>query len=119
MAAPISSFAVQAVSTGAASDATLVAAVTGTTLYVQKLRVNFITVANGKKSTIQDTNSSPKVLAVVNSLTVAAAINIGEQMIFDFGKRGFKCTADKGLRVTDEGSGCVVNVIAEGYKVIA
>lgn len=115
--ATLKRFSAQAVSTGAATDATLVAAVTGVTIYVTKLFVNVITHANAKKTTIQDTNSSPVVVAVINDLTVASGTQGNNQFVFDFGRRGFKLTADKGLRVTDEAAGCVCNVVAEGYTV--
>lgn len=101
---------------GTLNDATLVAlkaAVTGKTIYVQKITLSIVTHANAKFVAVQDDTGTPIVLAKHNDLTAAAGVP--SVVTWDFGKRGLACGSAKALNCVSEASGVAGKVYAEGY----
>lgn len=104
------------VTTGAATTVDIKAPDAATDfVYVTFLSVQITTHANGKSTTIQDSNGSPVVIAVINDLTVASGINQGQPFVYSF-PRGFKLTVGKKLQALDSAAGCVCSVYAEGFQ---
>lgn len=87
------------------------------TIYVQRIVWSITTHVNAKSLTIQDSNSSPKIIANHQDVTATA----GQQDVFvwDFGPRGVPLTEGKSLQYVANagGSGSVGIVHIEGYQV--
>jgi hypothetical protein len=82
-------------------------------IFVQKITVAFVTHADGKTITFQDTAGTPVVIGVINDKTAAAGVP--DVVTFDFGPHGTALTVDKGFDVVVASSGSAARVHVEGY----
>ena len=86
------------------------------TIYIQRIVLSYTTHAAGKVFTIQDDNSSPKVIA--NRADLAAAAGVPDVQEWNFGPFGMPLTAGKNLAhvVNTGGTGFVGVAHIEGYQ---
>ncbi len=95
----------------------LVAGRTNYTVMVQKITVFYVTHANAKTITFQDTAGSPVPLGTLNDFTAGAGVS--DKIEIDFGPHGIAIASGKGFDVAGSSSGPVANVHAEGYMKLA
>lgn len=91
----------------------LAVARTNFTFYVQKITVFYVTHANAKTITFQDTTGTPVVLGTLNDFTAAAGVP--DVVNINFGPHGTALAAGQGFDVKGSTSGPVANVHIEGY----
>ena len=86
------------------------------TIFVQRIVLSITTHANGKVFTVQDDNTSPKIIA--NRVDLTAAAGVPDCIVWDFGPIGIALTAGKNLDYVagTGGSGLVGVVHIEGYQ---
>ena len=108
-----SPFFADALVNGDATVHHLMAARTNFQVYVQKITVFYVTHANAKTISFQDTTGTPIVLGTLNDLTAAAGVPDAVEL--SFGPHGIALAIDKGFDVVGSVSGPVANVHVEGY----
>lgn len=88
------------------------------TLYVQRCVVSIQTHVDGKVFTLQDDNSTPKVLCSFLDDAEGDTTWGGDHKVFDFGPAGIPCTEGKSLEylANTGGSGFVGKAHIEGYQ---
>lgn len=90
-----------------------VVARTNFAIYIQKITTSFVTHANAKTITYQDTANTPVVIGAINDLTAAAGVP--DVVTHDFGPHGTALTVSKGFDIVVASSGPVARVHVEGY----
>ncbi len=98
-----------AVVAGSAGAAAIIAAVTGFTVWIQKV-VIVITTDAAQTITVQDTAGTP-----IHVLEIPASAGDGSVHTVDFGARGYALTADKGLDISGTAGPAYAYVI-EAYQ---
>jgi len=93
---------------GADPSATIIAAKTNYTIYVTSISLA-VTTDNAATQTIQDTASTPVVIAKSK-----ASPGLGP-ILWEFGEDGTPLTADKGLALAASGAGLAGRLHVEGY----
>jgi hypothetical protein len=96
------------VAAASAGQAGVIAAVTGHTVYVQRIVVAILTSA-AQTITFRDTAGSPVSIAII-----PASAAVGTIYNFDFGARGVALTAEKGLDISGT-AGPAYTVSVEAY----
>jgi hypothetical protein len=113
-------FAINTAYDGSAIATTALKTVRGAnhTIYVQKIVLSITTHVDGKIFSIQDDNSSPKIIAYKLDDAEADGTYGNDVIVWDFGSEGMPLTAGKSLHhlANTSGSGFVGVAHIEGYE---
>lgn len=87
----------------------LIAAITGETIYVQRITLG-VTTDNAATQLFEDTSGTP-----IKVAGTKASPGIGP-IVFDFGADGFKCTESKGLELKSSAAGLAFSYTVQAYQ---